>query len=35
MMSYMSPVKSQGSRGTCSIFSAVAMVEAFLSETKK
>ena len=28
MIARMSPVKSQGSRGTCSIFSAIAMMEA-------
>lgn len=31
IVDYMSPVRSQGSRGTCSIFSAIAMLEGMLS----
>lgn len=30
MLSYQSPVKNQGSRGTCSIFSSLAIVESLL-----
>lgn len=30
LISFMTPVKSQGSRGTCSIFSAIAMLEGML-----
>lgn len=35
MLKFQSSVKSQGSRGTCSIFSATAMVEAMLKINKK